>query len=59
VHSGSKSSIGEFLIYFYCILTNISVVTYTICFSLQEMYEEEVIKKHSEGFDWGNEPISG
>jgi hypothetical protein len=32
---------------------------FTVCFSLQEKYKDEVIKMHSEGFDWENEPIDG
>jgi hypothetical protein len=57
VHSGGISSTSEFLIYFCCILTIIGVVTFTICFTLQETYKDEVIKKHDGGFDWENEPI--
>jgi hypothetical protein len=57
MHTGGRCSTGEFLIYFGCIFTIIGVVTFTVCFSLQEKYKEEVIKKHSEDFDWQNEPI--
>jgi hypothetical protein len=32
---------------------------FTICFSLQEKYKEEVVKWHGEGFDWKNKPIDG
>jgi hypothetical protein len=32
---------------------------FTVCFSLQEKYVEQVVKVHSEGFDWQNEPIDG
>jgi hypothetical protein len=39
--------------------TIISVVTFTICFSLQEKYKEEVVKKHGEGFNYEEEPIDG
>jgi hypothetical protein len=39
--------------------TIIGVVTFTICFSLQEKYKEEVVKKHSESFNYEEEPIDG
>jgi hypothetical protein len=29
----------------------IGVVTFTVCFSLQEKYVEEVVKVHGEGFN--------
>jgi hypothetical protein len=45
--------------YFCFIFTIISVVMFTICFSLQEKYEEEVVKKHGEGFNYEEEPIDG
>jgi hypothetical protein len=32
---------------------------FTICFSLQEKYNEEVVKKHGEGFNYEEEPIDG
>jgi hypothetical protein len=57
VHSGGRSSTGEFLTYFCCIFIIIGVVTFTICFSLQEKYKDKVVKWHSEGFNWQNEPI--
>jgi hypothetical protein len=57
VHSGGRSSTGEFLIYFCCIFTIIDVVTFIVCFCLQEMYKEEVIKKHGKCLDRENEPI--
>jgi hypothetical protein len=37
----------------------LEVVTFIVCFSLQEKYKDEVIKKHNEGFDWENETIDG
>jgi hypothetical protein len=37
--------------------TIISVVTFTIYFSLQKKYKEEVVKKHGEGFNYEEEPI--
>jgi hypothetical protein len=37
--------------------TIISVVTFTIYFSFQEKYKEEVVKKHGEGFSYEEEPI--
>jgi hypothetical protein len=57
MHSNGTSSTGGFLIYFCCILTIIDVVTFIVCFSLQEKYKDEMIKKHGECFDWENEPI--
>jgi hypothetical protein len=39
--------------------TIIGVVTFTICFSLQEKYKEEVGEKHGEGFNYKEEPIDG
>jgi hypothetical protein len=59
VHSGCRNSTGEFLTYFCCIFTIISVVTFTIYFSLLEKYKKEVVKQHSEGFNWEDEPIDG
>jgi hypothetical protein len=57
VQSGGRSSTGELLTYFCYIFTLVNVVTFTICFSLQEKYKEEVIKKHSEDFNYEEEPI--
>jgi hypothetical protein len=57
VRSGGTSSTVEFLIYFCCILTIISVVTFTVCFSFQEKYKDEVIKKHGECFHWRTSPL--
>jgi hypothetical protein len=57
VHFSGKSSTGEFLTYFCCIFIIIGVVTFTVCFSLQEKYKDEVVKQHSEGFDWWNESL--
>jgi hypothetical protein len=39
--------------------TIIGVVTFTICFSLQEKYKEEVVKKYDKGFKYEEEPIDG
>jgi hypothetical protein len=57
VQSGGRSSTGELLTYFCYIFTLVNVVTFTICFSLQEKYKEEVVKKHSEDFNYEEEPI--
>jgi hypothetical protein len=57
VQSGGRSSTGELLTYFYYIFTLIGVVTFTIYFSLQEKYKEEVVKKHGEDFNYEEEPI--
>jgi hypothetical protein len=57
VQSGGRSSTGELLTYFYYIFTLISVVTFTIYFSLREKYKEEVVKKHGEDFNYEEEPI--
>jgi hypothetical protein len=59
MHSGGRSSTAEFLTYFCCIFIIIGVVTFTVCFSLQEKYQDKVVKRYSEGFDWQNEPING
>jgi hypothetical protein len=39
------------------IFTIIDVITFTIYFSLQKKYKEEVVKKHGEGFNYEEEPI--
>jgi hypothetical protein len=39
--------------------TIIGVVTFTICFSLQEKYKEEVVKKYDKCFKYEEEPIDG
>jgi hypothetical protein len=44
VQSGGRSLTGELLTNFCSIFTIISVVTFTICFSVQEKYKEEVVK---------------
>jgi hypothetical protein len=59
VQSDGRNSTGEFLTYFYCIFTVIIVITFTIFFSLQEKYKDEMIKQHGEDFNWQNEPIDG
>jgi hypothetical protein len=59
MQSGGRSSTGEFLTNFCYIFTIIDVVTFTICFSLQEKYKEEVVKKHGEDFNYEEDPING
>jgi hypothetical protein len=59
VQSGGRSSTSELLMYFCYICTLVGVVTFTICFSLQKKYKEEVVKKHSEDFNYEEEPIDG
>jgi hypothetical protein len=59
VQSGGRSSTGELLTNFSYIFTIIGVVTFTIYFSLQERYNEEVVKKHGEDFNYEEEPIDG
>jgi hypothetical protein len=44
VHSGGRSLTSELLAYFCYIFIIIGVVTFTICFSLQEKYKEGVVK---------------
>jgi hypothetical protein len=44
VQFGGRSSADELLTNFYYIFTIIGVATFTICFSLQEKYKEEVVK---------------
>jgi hypothetical protein len=52
VHSGGRSSTGELLTYFWYIFTITGVLTFTICFFLQDKCKEEVVKKHGEGFHY-------
>jgi hypothetical protein len=59
VHSGGRSSIGEFLTYFCYIFTIIGVVAFIIYFSLQEKYKEKVVKQYGEDFNYEDEPIDG
>jgi hypothetical protein len=59
VQSGSRSTTGELLTYFCYIFTLVGVVTFTICFFLQEKYMEEVVKKHGKDFNYEEEPIDG
>jgi hypothetical protein len=59
VQSGGRSSTVELLTYFCYIFTLVGVVTFTICFSLQEKNKEEVIKKHGGDFNYEEEPIDG
>jgi hypothetical protein len=58
VHSGGRSSTGELLTYFCYIFTIIGVVTFTICFSLQEKYKEEVVKKYSKASTMRRSPLT-
>jgi hypothetical protein len=59
VHSGGKNSTGELLTYFCYIFIIIGILTFTICFSLQKKYKEEVVKKYDECFNYEEEPIDG
>jgi hypothetical protein len=59
VQSSDRISTGKLLKNFCYIFTIIGVVTFTICFSLQEKYKEEVVKKHGEDFNHEGEPIDG
>jgi hypothetical protein len=59
VQSGGRSSTGELLTYFCYIFTLVGVVTFTICFFLQEKYKEEVVKKHGDDFNYEEEPSDG
>jgi hypothetical protein len=59
VHSIGRSSTGELLTYICNIFTIIGVVMFTICFSLQEKYKKEVVKKYGEDFNYEEEPIDG
>jgi hypothetical protein len=58
VHSGDRSSTGELLTYFCYIFTIIGVAMFTIWFSLQEKYKEEVVKKYCEGFKYEGGPLT-
>jgi Ca2+/H+ antiporter len=44
MQSSGKSSTGELLTNFCYIFTITGIVTFIICFSLQEKYKEEVVK---------------
>jgi hypothetical protein len=55
VQSFGRSSTAELLTYFCYIFT---LIGGTICFSLQEKYKEEVVKKHGECFNY-EESIDG
>jgi hypothetical protein len=44
MQSGGRSSTGELLTNVFYIFTIISIVMFTICFSPQEKYKEEVVK---------------
>jgi hypothetical protein len=57
VHFGDRSSTSELLIYFCYIFTLVGVVMFVICFSLQEKYKEEMVKKHNEDFNYEEESI--
>jgi hypothetical protein len=46
------------LTYFCYIFTIIGVVTFTICFSLQEKYKEEVVKKYSKASTMRRSPLT-
>jgi hypothetical protein len=59
VQSDGRSSTDELLPNFCYIFTIIGVVTFTISFSMQEKYKEEVVKKHGEGFNYNEDPIDG
>jgi hypothetical protein len=59
VHSSGRSSTGELLAYFCYIFIIIGVLTFTICFSLQKKYKEEVVKKHDECFNYEEDLIDG
>jgi hypothetical protein len=48
---------GELFINFCYIFTIIGVVTFIICFSLQEKYKKKVVKKYDEDFNYEEEPI--
>jgi hypothetical protein len=58
MHSGGRSLTGELLTYFCCIFTIIGVVTFTIYFSLQKKYKEEVVKQYNEGFNYKGSPLT-
>jgi Ca2+/H+ antiporter len=57
VHSSGRSSTGELLTYFCYIFTIIDVVTFTICFSLQEKYNEEVVKNTTKASTMRTSPL--
>jgi hypothetical protein len=58
MHSGGRNSTVELLIYFCYIFTIIGVVTFIICFSLQEKYKEEVVKNMVKGTTMRRSPLT-
>jgi hypothetical protein len=58
VQSGGRSSTGKLLTNFSYMFTIIHVVMFTIYYSLQENYKEEVVKKYIECFNY-EESIDG
>jgi hypothetical protein len=57
VQFDDRSSTSELLTYFCYIFNLVGVVTFAICFSLQEKYKEEVVKKYGKDFNYEVEPI--
>jgi hypothetical protein len=58
VQSGGRSSTGELLTNFSYMFTIIGVVTFTICFSLQEKYKEEVVKNMTKASNTRRSPLT-
>jgi hypothetical protein len=58
VQSGARRSIGELLINFCYIFIIIDVVTFTICFSLQKKYKEEVVKNMAKASTMRMSPLT-
>jgi hypothetical protein len=57
VQFDGRSSTSELLTYFCYIFNLVGVVTFAICFFLQEKYKEEVVKKYGKDFNYEVESI--
>jgi hypothetical protein len=58
MQSGGRSTTGGLLTYFCYIFTLVSVVMFTICFSLQEKYKEEVVKNTANASTMRKSPVT-
>jgi hypothetical protein len=52
-------TLGAFGVMPLACIPNIGIVTFTICFSMQEKYKEEVVKQYGESFNYEEKPIDG
>jgi hypothetical protein len=52
-------TLGAFGVMPLACIPNIGIVTFTICFSMQEKYKEEVVNQYGESFNYEEKPIDG